>query len=256
MSKVRDFASVLYFSNRQLAKRDFCLVKNDVVKEKKVSFEDDKKKRKRLSPDDINQKIDETLEEVLHHFIEQASHGEQLRDAVSTSLQHAVKDAIDSILANEFEANEDTGYGVIQYENLEVYKGPTRLLDILDDVSSENTDLSNSTLGQVSSIQKQNADEASLKHGEIIINVPKGHKVDVKATAEYDTIIKNIFDGEVIIRNVDTDLVLSILHDNFATLRHGEFVEMSIVGQAYMKDLTGILKINQFKGIIVIKTHD
>jgi hypothetical protein len=192
----------------------------------------------------------------LHSFIDQAAHGEQVKEAVSTSLQHAMKDVITNVLANEFELNYDTGYGVIQYDNLEVYKGPTRLLDILDDVSDDEPDQNQSfKLGKATNL-KRGSEKASLKHGEIIINVPKGHKVAVKATAENDTVITNIFDGEVIIRNVDTDLMLSILHDDFATLKSGEFVEMSIVGQAYMKDLTGILKINQFKGIIVIKTHD
>jgi len=35
----------------------------------------------------------------------------------------------------------------------------------------------------------------------------------------------------------------------------GDFVEMSILGQAYIREMHGVIKVNQFKGIIVIKSE-
>lgn len=102
---------------------------------------------------------------------------------------------------------------------------------------------------------KHSKDEKSARHGEIIIKVPKDNKVRVKATDSADTIVSNIHNGEVIIRNIDTNLVLSVCHGRSEEISDGDFVEMTILGQAYIKDLSGVLKVNQFKGIIVIKTE-
>ena len=90
----------------------------------------------------------------------------------------------------------------------------------------------------------------SIKHGEIIIRCHRGQKVHVKADENNDTLISNIEYGEIIIRNVDTNLVLTVAKGNKVL----DPVEFCVVGQAYIKDLTGSIKAIQFKGIVVVKT--
>ena len=203
------------------------------------------------TPININSKIDETVDEVLNYFIKQASNREELKESVSVSLQHAIQDVVHTI-QDEFKQDEVSGFGFTEYENLEVYLGPTRLLDYTAEIpESENSETENS--GQ-RKLGKKSGD-GSIKHGEIIVKVPKGHKVHVRATENDDTIVSNIFNGEVIIRNIDTNLILSICHNNSEDISDGDFVEMSILGQAYIRELHGVIKVNQFKGIIVIKSE-
>jgi hypothetical protein len=199
----------------------------------------------------MNNKIDETVDEVLNYFIKQASNREELKESVSVSLQHAIHEVVHTI-QDEFKEDLDTGFGFAAYENLEVYLGPTRLLDMDVDIN-ESFESSDNESGQKQSIKNK---DGSVRHGEIIIKVPKGHKVHVKATDNDDTVISNIYNGEVIIRNIDTNLILSICHNNCDEISDGDFVEMSILGQAYIKDLQGVIKVNEFKGIIVIKSEN
>lgn len=94
----------------------------------------------------------------------------------------------------------------------------------------------------------KNEKEANL-HGEIIIRVVKGQRVEVVADENNDTIISNIDNGEIIIRNVDTSLVM-----NLAKLgKTNDHINLSIVGQAYIRDLSGDIKAEQFHGIVVIR---
>ena len=75
------------------------------------------------------------------------------------------------------------------------------------------------------------------------------NKVSVRADEQNDTVISNIKSGEIIIRNVDTNLALKMNRASGAT----DSVEMNIVGQAYIKDLTGEIKAAQFKGIVIVR---
>ena len=81
------------------------------------------------------------------------------------------------------------------------------------------------------------------------MKVRNDQKVSVRADEQNDTVISNIKSGEIIIRNVDTNLVLKMMRASGVT----DSVEMNIVGQAYIKDLTGEITAQQFKGIVVIK---
>jgi len=94
----------------------------------------------------------------------------------------------------------------------------------------------------------KNSSEANL-HGEIILRVTKGHRVEVVADSNNDTIISNIDKGEIIIRNVDTKLVLNLSK----TGKTNDHIDLSIVGQAYIRDLSGNIKAEQFQGIVVVK---
>lgn len=95
----------------------------------------------------------------------------------------------------------------------------------------------------------KNDTEANL-HGEIIIRVQKGHRVNVQSDSNHDTIISNVDNGEIIIRNVDTNLVLNLSKSGGVSNDH---IDLSIVGQAYIRDLSGNIKAEQFQGIVVIK---
>lgn len=74
-------------------------------------------------------------------------------------------------------------------------------------------------------------------------------KVSIRADENNDTVISNLFGAEIIIRNVDTNLVLNMSRASGVT----DSVELNIVGQAYIKDMTGEIKAKQFMGIVVVK---
>lgn len=73
--------------------------------------------------------------------------------------------------------------------------------------------------------------------------------MSIRADENNDTVISNLFGAEIIIRNVDTNLVLNMSRASGVT----DSVELNIVGQAYIKDMTGEIKAKQFMGIVVVK---
>ena len=199
------------------------------------------------------EKIDATVDQIVHHVIKKASNREEVKEDVSCSIHHAIKEVIDSELAPD----EESGFSFMSYENLEIYMGPTKLIN-LDDVPVEddggekknktgNGNDFNKSIKERQQTAQTIVDETK-KHGEIIIRVLKGEKVEVRADEDHDTIISNINKAEVIIRNVDTNLFMSTNKE--AT----RFVELSIVGQAYIRDLSGVLKAKQFRGIVLVRT--
>jgi hypothetical protein len=127
------------------------------------------------------------------------------------------------------EPDEDSGYSFLEYDNLQIYQGPCQLMHAISATEASNSD-------------------SAMKHGEIIIRVTKGQNIAVRADENTDTIISNVSKAEVIIRNVDTNLLLNI-GDNFNSA-----VELSVVGQAYFKDISGSFKAKQFRGIVVIRS--
>lgn len=101
------------------------------------------KVRRKLNVDKIN----ETVDKIVHLVIGQASRRQAVKDDVSMSIQNAIKD----VLASEMEPDEETGFSFTEYDHLEIYQGPTKLLNLPDDNEA------------------QNGDQAL--HGEIIIKV-------------------------------------------------------------------------------------
>jgi hypothetical protein len=198
-------------------------------------------------------KIDQTVDHIVQNVLNQASHRQKVEDDVCLSITNAIKD----IILHEMKPNRESGFSFVEYDNLEIYHGPSRLFDFIDSEnlieestqtdSGENT--SKNSNNKLLSAQNYFNDD-SIKHGEIIIRCHKGQKVLVKADEHNDTVISNIEYGEIIIRNVDTNLVLTVAKGNKVL----DPVELCVVGQAYIKDLTGSLKAIQFKGIVVVKT--
>ncbi len=185
-------------------------------------------------------------------MVNQAANRQQVKDNVSLSIQNAI---IDSIAA-ELEPNDEIGFSFLQCDNLEIYHGPTKLTDFIDetDLADEDTDNFSKSANKSSKSngpRKAHHIDGDVKHGEIIIIVKKGEKVLVKADEDNDTVISNIHLGEVIIRNVDTNLMLNIMARGHEIR---DPVELNIVGQAYIRDLSGTIKAKQFKGIVLVKT--
>lgn len=87
----------------------------------------------------------------------------------------------------------------------------------------------------------------TVKRSNINEKVRNEQKVSVRADEQNDTVISNIKNGEIIIRNVDTNLVLTMDRANGSR----DSVELSIVGQAYIKDMNGQLKASAFSQSLI-----
>ncbi len=98
-------------------------------------------------------------------------------------------------------------------------------------------------------LEVKETSESSKAYGEIIIhNYRKGGREQQPVIVREEsgnTRIGNI-DGDVIIRNVVTDVLLM----NEETRNQ---LSMNIVGQAFLKGVQGVLIASKFKGIIVVK---
>lgn len=172
--------------------------------------------------DHIN-KFDQTVDAIVHCVMDNASKGKEVKQNVSATIQSAIQD----IISSQMEPLEGQGFDFLEYDHLEIYQGPSKLMKMGNG---------------------KNNTEANL-HGEIIIRVKAGHRVEVRADDNHDTIISNIDAGELIIRNVDTNLVLNLSKSGM----NNNHIDLSIVGQAYIRDLSGNIKAEQFQGIVVIK---
>ena len=197
------------------------------------------------------QLIDETVDKIVKSVVNQAQNRQTLKDTVSLSIQNALIDTF----AAEMEPNEELGFSFLEYDHLEIYHGPTKLTDFIDesDLADEDSTKTGKNGKAAKGPKRAHHIDGDVKHGEIIVIVKRGEKVLVKADENNDTVISNIHLGEVIIRNVDTNLMLNIS-------RHGDKetkdqVELNIVGQAYIRDLSGLIKAKQFKGIVLVKTE-
>ena len=129
--------------------------------------------------------------------------------------------------------NEQYGFDTLALsEDLQLFHGPKQMM------------LQQLTIDETS--------ESSKHDGEIIIhNYRKaGHELQPVTVREEhgNTRIGNI-DGDVIIRNVVTDVLLT--ND-----QKRNQLSMNIVGQAFLKRVQGTLTASKFKGIIVVKNVD
>ena len=234
-----------YEKNGKLKKVDSEQNPDDVFAQvKKILNKEQAKAAKKINVG----KIDETVDQIVQLVINQASNRQEVKEDVGLSIQNAIKD----VLLSELEPDEKSGFSFLEYQHLEIYQGPTKLLNIMEDDGGviENDDAGGEKHYNADGSRRARKTSDSSKHGEIIIRVHKGERINVRADEANDTIISNINMAEVIIRNVDTNLLLTVNKEaNFKTC-----IEMGIVGQAYMRDLSGAIKAKQFKGIVVIKT--
>jgi hypothetical protein len=169
--------------------------------------------------------FDQTVNNIVNVVIDKASHRQEVTNNVALSIQNALKD----VIGPEMEPDEESGYSFLEYDHLQIYQGPCQLMHAISATDASGSD-------------------SAIKHGEIIIRVTAGQNISVRADENTDTVISNVNKAEVIIRNVDTNLLLN-MGENF-----NKAVELSVVGQAYFKDITGSFKASKFRGIVVIRS--
>ncbi len=127
--------------------------------------------------------------------------------------------------------NEQYGFDTLALSNdLQLFRGPKQMM--------------------LQELKINETSESSKNYGEIIIHNYRRHterdqQPVIVREENGNTRIGNI-DGDVIIRNVMTDVLLT----NEETRNQ---LSMNIVGQAFLKGVQGILIASKFKGIIVVK---
>jgi hypothetical protein len=148
-----------------------------------------------------------------------------IEEPVNKSLNEVIKELFrDETLV----PNEQHGFDTLALNNdLQLYRGPKQLM--LNEIENdETTDLSE-------------------HYGEIIIhNYPTSKQSVIVREENGNTRVTNI-DGDIIIRNVVSDVVLK-------NEKAHHQLSMNIVGQAFLKGVQGTLLASKFKGIIVVKS--
>ncbi|CAF0986242.1 unnamed protein product [Adineta ricciae] len=176
------------------------------------------------------EKVEKTLESVVSGVMQAAAGHQPLDDPLNISLN----DVIQKLFKEEdLVPNEQYGFDTLALsEDLQLFHGPKQMM------------LQQLTIDETS--------ESSKHDGEIIIhNYRKAeHELQPVTVREEhgNTRIGNI-DGDVIIRNVVTDVLLT--ND-----QKRNQLSMNIVGQAFLKRVQGTLTASKFKGIIVVKNVD
>jgi hypothetical protein len=127
--------------------------------------------------------------------------------------------------------NEQYGFDTLALSNdLQLFRGPKQLM--------------------LQELKINETSESSKTHGEIIIHnylrSEREQKPVIVREEKGNTRVGNI-DGDVIIRNVVTDILLT----NEETRNQ---LSMNIVGQAFLKGVQGVLIASKFKGIVVVKS--
>jgi hypothetical protein len=157
-------------------------------------------------------------------FVCLAAGHQTVTSPTNLSLNQVIKDVFnDATLV----PNEQYGFDTLALNNdLQVFLGPKQML--LQDLDVEHTS------------------DTSNNYGEIIIHNHCRQESVVVRDDNGNTSIGHI-DGDVVIRNVDTDVRL-VNDDKRSQL------SMNIVGQAFLKGVQGTLIASNFKGIVVVKT--
>ena len=150
-----------------------------------------------------------------------------LDDPMNISLNEVIKEIFHD---EKLVPNEQYGFDTLALSNdLQLFRGPKQMM--LQELDIKETS------------------ESSKEHGEIIIhNYRHGEREQQPVIVREEsgnTRIGNI-DGDVIVRNVVTDVLLT----NEETRNQ---LSMNIVGQAFLKGVQGTLIASKFKGIIVVK---
>ena len=129
--------------------------------------------------------------------------------------------------------NEQYGFDTLALSNdLQLFRGPKQML--LQDLDENETSDTSKVYGEIL-IHSYRRGPQEREQQPVIVREENGN-----------TRIGNI-DGDVIVRNVVTDVLLT----NEETRNQ---LSMNIVGQAFLKGVQGVLIASNFKGIIVVKT--
>ncbi|CAF0927437.1 unnamed protein product [Rotaria sordida] len=172
-------------------------------------------------------KLEQSLESVVGGVMKAAAGHQAVEIPVNISLNEVIKEIF---LDEKLVPNEQYGFDTLALTNdLQLFRGPKQMM--LQELKGNETIESSKTDGE---IIIHNYRRANHEQQPVIVREESGN-----------TRIGNI-DGDVIIRNVITDVLLT----NEETRNQ---LSMNIVGQAFLKDFQGILIASKFKGIIVVK---
>lgn len=173
------------------------------------------------------EKVQQSLENVVNGVMRAAAGHQALDDPLHISLNEVIKEIFQD---ESLVPNEQYGFDTLALSNdLQLFCGPKQMM--------------------LQELEGNNTNESSKVNGEIIIHnyIQPGREQQPVIVREENgnTRIGNI-DGDVIVRNVVTDVLLI----NEETRNQ---LSMNIVGQAFLKSVQGILIASKFKGIIVVK---
>jgi hypothetical protein len=170
-----------------------------------------------------------------YNFVVELIENNRILAAGHQTLEEPVNKSLNEVIREVFRdetlvPNEQYGFDTLALSNdLQIYCGPKQMM-LQELKGNETSDL-------------------SKHYGEIIIHnyrtTKHGQSSVIVREENGNTRVGNI-DGDIIIRNVISDVLLS----NEET-RHK--LSMNIVGQAFLKGVQGTLVASKFKGIIVVK---
>ncbi|UJR13707.1 hypothetical protein I4U23_000718 [Adineta vaga] len=185
---------------------------------------------KLYDPSIFLEKVEQTLENVVNGVMQAAAGHQTVEDPVNLSLN----DVIRKLFRDEnLVPNEQYGFDTLALsEDLQLFHGPKQMM--LQELNENKT---TEFLKQDGEIIIHNYRQTSREQQPVIVREENGN-----------TRIGNI-DGDVIVRNVITDVLLTN-EDKRNQL------SMNIVGQAFLKRVQGTLIASKFKGIIVVKNVD
>ena len=163
-------------------------------------------------------------------FSSLAAGHQTLEDPVNISLNQVIREIFHD---ESLVPNEQYGFDTLALSNdLQLFRGPKQMM--LQDLDGNETSDTSKEYGEIV-IHNYRRGQSEREQQPVIVREENGN-----------TRIGNI-DGDVIVRNVVTDVLLS----NEETRNQ---LSMNIVGQAFLKGVQGILTASNFKGIIVVKT--
>ncbi|CAF1950596.1 unnamed protein product [Rotaria magnacalcarata] len=173
------------------------------------------------------EKFEQSLENVVKGVMRTAAGHQVLEIPVNVSLNEVIREIF---LDETLVPNEQYGFDTLALTNdLQLFRGPKQFM--LQELEVDETCELSKTDGE---IIIHNYRRAQRKQQPVIVREENGN-----------TRIGNI-DGDVIVRNVVTDVLLT----NEETRNQ---LSMNIVGQAFLRGFQGILIASKFKGIIVVK---
>lgn len=184
---------------------------------------------KQYDPSLFLEKVEQSLENVVNNVMRAAAGHQALEDPVNISLNDVIKEIFHD---DNLVPNEQYGFDTLALSSdLQLFRGPKQMM--------------------LQELEGNETIDTSKSYGEIIIHNYRrtGEKERQPVIVRDDngnTRIGNI-DGDVIVRNVVTDVLLT----NEETRNQ---LAMNIVGQAFLKSVQGVLLASNFKGIIVVKT--
>lgn len=149
----------------ELIKLDYCfqILINYFFKFSSKTRNFAEKKRRRVPVDKIN----ETVDKIVGMVIGQASRHQAVKDDVSISIQNAIKD----VIAKDLQPDEESGFSFTEYNHLEIYQGPTKLLTLPDETTSTDAAAADGDKANANANNNDSTSRGQLAHGEIIVKV-------------------------------------------------------------------------------------